>query len=300
MYEPLHVYGHGKLLITGEYAIMKGAKGLAVPVRFKQHLRVKPLAEPLIRWTSRHPDKSLWMQAEYDLNLKMLSGTPSNDAGLIRNILLALKKLNPDLFRRGHVLETHTEFSRDWGMGTSSSLIAVLSKWAQVNPFELLDQTFGGSGFDVAVSLGGKQMLFWREGHRRKWEFVRWRPPFGKNIFFVHLNRKQDTARVVKKFATRPVPDQTIARITRLSEEMLETKQIGRFQELMLEHEHLVGKLIGQRPVGKRLFADFDGTVKSLGAWGGDMVMAVGGNDSEQYFRSRGYEIIFPFSKLMI
>ncbi len=300
MLEPLHVYGHGKLLITGEYLIMKGAKGLAVPVRFKQHLYVKPQAGTNIRWTSYHPDKSIWMQAEYDRNLKMISGSPSTDAGLIRNILTVLRRMNPNLFRRGYNLETRTEFSREWGMGTSSSLIAVLAKWAQVNPFELLDQTFGGSGFDVAVSLGGKQMLFWREESRRKWEFVRWRPSFHKNIFFVHLNRKQNTARVIKKFASTPVPDEAIERITHITHEMLETGNMGRFQELMDEHEHIVGKWIGKRPVSARLFPDFDGAVKSLGAWGGDMIMAVGGSAPEDYFRSKGYELIFPFSKLIV
>ncbi len=299
MLEPLHVYGHGKLLISGEYLIMKGAKGLAVPVRFKQHLRVKPQAEPLVRWTSRHPDKSVWMQAEYDLDLNMIAGTPANDAGLIRNILSVLKKMNPNLFRRGYTLETRTEFSREWGMGTSSSLIAVLSKWAQVNPFELLDRTFGGSGFDVAVSLGGKQMLFWREKNRRKWEFVRWQPPFRKRIFFVHLNRKQNTARVVKKFAATAVNPETIERITQITHQMLETGDMSRFQELMAEHEHIVGKLIGKRPVATRLFPDYDGAIKSLGAWGGDMIMAVGGSNPETYFRSKGFELIFPFSKLI-
>ena len=35
-------YSHGKLLLTAEYAVLKGAKGLAIPCERGQILDVKP------------------------------------------------------------------------------------------------------------------------------------------------------------------------------------------------------------------------------------------------------------------
>jgi len=300
IYEPLHVSSYAKLLISGEYAVMKGARALAVPLKYKQHLYIKPDSGNFIRWKSYLPDKTLWMEAEFTRDLlKQTGGKKDSQAQLIRNILAVVKDLQPNLFKRGYTMETRLEFSPQWGWGTSSSLIANLSKWAQVNPFELLDRTFDGSGYDVTVSLGGKQLLFWREGDKRRWQFVKWKPRFRKHIYFVHLNRKQDTFKTLKKYNRLQVPEDVIQKITAISERMLETASLDEFMALMEEHEALIGQTIGQTPVKQRLFADYDGAVKSLGAWGGDMIMAAGGKDTAAYFEAKGYPVIFGFDKLI-
>ena len=38
-------YGHGKLLLTGEYAVLDGAKALSIPTRFGQSLEVTSIAD---------------------------------------------------------------------------------------------------------------------------------------------------------------------------------------------------------------------------------------------------------------
>ena len=37
----MNYYSCGKLLITGEYLVLKGAKGLAIPTKYGQKLSVK-------------------------------------------------------------------------------------------------------------------------------------------------------------------------------------------------------------------------------------------------------------------
>ena len=41
-------YSHGKLLLTGEYVVLDGAKALAIPTNKGQYLTVKPIDEPKV------------------------------------------------------------------------------------------------------------------------------------------------------------------------------------------------------------------------------------------------------------
>ena len=49
-------------------------------------------------------------------------------------------------------MNTHLEFPRDWGLGSSSTLINNVAQWAQVDPFELHFKVSNGSGYDIACA----------------------------------------------------------------------------------------------------------------------------------------------------
>ena len=53
-------YSNGKLLITGEYLVLDGAKALALPTKFGQNLVVEKSNTHQIKWTSYDADKSIW------------------------------------------------------------------------------------------------------------------------------------------------------------------------------------------------------------------------------------------------
>ena len=55
-------YSNGKLLITGEYVVLDGAKALALPTKFGQSLVVKQGPKNQIKWTSFDSDKSIWFE----------------------------------------------------------------------------------------------------------------------------------------------------------------------------------------------------------------------------------------------
>ena len=57
-------YSNGKLLITGEYLVLNGAKALALPTKFGQSLEVSSIEEKKIIWTSLDFDKSIWFETE--------------------------------------------------------------------------------------------------------------------------------------------------------------------------------------------------------------------------------------------
>ena len=46
--------------------------------------------------------------------------------------------------------------------------------------------------------------------------------------------------------------------------------------------------------------SNFDGSIKSLGAWGGDMIMVTSHNNPSGYFKERGYSTIFKFEELLV
>jgi hypothetical protein len=73
--------------------------------------------------------------------------------------------------------------------------------------------------------------------------------------------------------------------------------------EILSSHEKIISSVIGIEPVQKRLFPDFDGSIKSLGAWGGDFIMAVSSSDRnyiKKYFNSKKLNIIFGYDEIAI
>ena len=55
-------YSNGKLLITGEYVVLDGAKALALPTKFGQSLIIEPSDNNEIYWKSHDHDKSIWFE----------------------------------------------------------------------------------------------------------------------------------------------------------------------------------------------------------------------------------------------
>ena len=55
-------YSNGKLLITGEYLVLDGAKAFALPTKFGQNLIVEKGSNKEIIWKSYDADGSLWFE----------------------------------------------------------------------------------------------------------------------------------------------------------------------------------------------------------------------------------------------
>lgn len=56
-------YSNGKLLITGEYVVLDGAKALALPTKFGQNLIVSEGKGNVINWKSFDNDGSVWFES---------------------------------------------------------------------------------------------------------------------------------------------------------------------------------------------------------------------------------------------
>ena len=298
-------YSHGKLLLSGEYLILDGAVGLALPTIPGQDLVVEEDDSGLIRWQSVDEKDRTWFAADFgleDFELSMKTG--GNEVGLLlQKILRTARRMNSRFLMasEGCSVRTALEFPRDWGLGSSSTLINNIAKWADRNPFKLLDLSFGGSGYDIACANSEKPLFFRLEEGQPKALVVDFDPPFKDNLHFVHLNQKQSSRESIAVYEElQDFSDQTLDHISAIGKELARCQVQSDFDMLLKEHERIIGKVLRQQPVQDVLFPDFSGQVKSLGAWGGDFILASSAENPRAYFKEKGFSTVIPFRELIL
>lgn len=285
--------------------MLDGALALGLPTKLGQWLRVKPLSEgSRHQWRSLLPDGTPWFEATLSAGGTLLSTTDQQAGKRLEALLSSVEAQRPGFWSHQPLLqfETQLEFEREWGLGSSSTLVAGLARWAGIDPFELLRGTFGGSGYDIACALANKPVLFQR--HQQKPAFVEipYVPAFASHICFAYLGQKQDSRAGIKAYRKRG--GATPAEIREISALSLAFLQARTAEEAILTleaHESLMSHILGQHTVQRDRFPNFPGVVKSLGAWGGDFVMAISDRPAEairQYFRIKGYAVTFAFDEL--
>lgn len=305
-------YSNGKLLLTGEYFVLDGAKSLAVPTTCGQDLTVQELKEPQLIWKSFTNEGECWLEAIFDLpKLRLFSADfdADEDGGndmLAENLLQILKEVrnfNPEFLNtnKGFLVETHLSFPKNWGLGTSSTLINNLANWAKVNPYQLLENTFGGSGYDLACAEHNTPILYTKNEISPVVEKVDFNPSFKEQLYFVYLNKKQNSREGIQRFkALKGNLTSEIKAISDLTNLFVNCTNLTDFEKLMQEHEQLVSKTIQLKTVQEQYFSDYFGQTKSLGAWGGDFILATGNEDSPSYFKQKGFHTVIPYQDLIL
>lgn len=297
---------NGKLLLTGEYVVLDGALSLALPTTLGQRLTVEKNKTSKIKWTSIDHNGSVWFESEIDI-ANILSQKPLNtDNAILRRLIQILRAVlsqNPNALdaHQGLSITTTLEFDRSWGLGSSSTLINNLATWANIDAFQLLKDTFGGSGYDIACAHHDTSILYQLNNSRPNIEPVEFRPSFSDQLYFVYLNAKQDSRQGIAKYRLlNKANKNTIERITTITQDMLVCDSLDAFEALLTAHELIISELIGQPPIKQRLFPDYTGAIKSLGAWGGDFILVSGTTNPKAYFDSKGYRIILRYSDLIL
>lgn len=303
-------YSNGKLLISGEYLVLDGAVSLALPTRFGQALTILPNDKKVLNWKSYNVKESCWFSANFNLpDFEILDFESSTENGekiahTLKEILQTAKKLNKEFLRnsQGATVSTHLTFPNEWGLGTSSTLINSVASWAEINAFELLEKSFGGSGYDIACAQNNTPITYKRNGINPDISIVDFNPVFKDQIFFVYLNEKQDSKEGIQLYRSLTIDKSLeIEKINKLSAQLIKAKDIMEFELLITKHEAIVSKLLNIIPVKEKLFSDFKGTVKSLGAWGGDFVMVTGTEALvKEYFTTKGYDVVLSYSEMIL
>ncbi|GLU43665.1 GYDIA family GHMP kinase [Allomuricauda sp. NBRC 101325] len=295
-------YSNGKLLLSGEYAILDGALGFAIPTSYGQSLHVTPTNTGFLEWTSFDEEKKQWFSASFNLdNFEIKSTTDQSIAQSLITILLEANAQNPFLLTesRGFKVETHLDFPRSWGLGTSSTLINNLAQWARVDAYELLWNAFGGSGYDIACAQHNIPITYQLKNGRAKVEEIQFNPIFKDSLFFVHLNQKQSSKEAIEAYHNLSIDKEKLIKdISAITQKMILADTLAGFERLMEEHEALLSEILQIAPIKQRLFPDYFGAVKSLGAWGGDFVLATGDFKSLDYFKDKGYHTAIPYAKM--
>lgn len=299
-------YSNGKLLVTGEYVVLDGAKALAVPTKFGQTLEIKDDTGFVFHWTSYDKDLSIWFQDIITFQ-EIISKTKSETSSSIKNKLIDILhqayKQNPSFIdkAKGYDVKTHLTFPRLWGLGTSSTLINNIAQWLEIDAFELLRKSFGGSGYDVACAQTDAPIVYHLQNEKPFFEKVNFNPAFRENIHFVYLNQKQNSSTAIANYmAKHHHVDKTMSKISAITYEAINTKEGKEFALLMEKHEVIMSDVLETETVKERLFPDFKGIVKSLGAWGGDFVMVISKHYPKDYFIERGYTTILSYEEMVL
>ncbi len=295
-------YSNGKLLITGEYAVLDGALALALPTKFGQNLQVSELDVPSIIWESFSVEKTLWFQTEFQISeLGVLNA--DKRVATLQNILVEAQKLNPNFLNdgKGAFVQTFLSFPNDWGLGTSSTLINNIAQWANVDAFQLLHNSFGGSGYDIACAQNNTPILYQNKNSKPLIQASNFLPDFTDALFFVHLNKKQDSKEGIQLY--RSIDEdkkEFVDQISELTAQILGAPNLLIFEKLLEAHEHLVGEFLNIVPLKQSLFTDYFGAIKSLGAWGGDFILVTGNEQTPAYFNERGYETVLTYKEMIL
>lgn len=309
-------YSNGKLLLTGEYLVLDGATALAVPTRFGQDLTIEKIKELQLIWGSFTHTGECWFEAVFELpKLRLVNATFNSDeegnaefiAETLQKILQETRKLNPEFLQSetGFVVKTNLTFPRDWGLGSSSTLINNIAQWAKVDAFTLLWNAFSGSGYDIANAQNDTPILYRLEDQQPKIEQVDFNPSFKDQLYFIHLNKKQNSREGIKRYKEKRGFDklsltEKLNLISEISQEIVKVKKLSDFEKLIEEHESIIASIIELPKVKDQLYPDYFGAIKSLGAWGGDFILATGDENTPSYFKDKGYTTIIPYIEMVL
>ncbi|MEN9336222.1 MAG: hypothetical protein RLZZ500_1209 [Bacteroidota bacterium] len=299
-------YSNGKLLITGEYVVLDGAKALALPTRFGQSLHCMPGTGDCIQWKSFDHDTSIWFEAT--ISFESIRRKERFDAiHSIKNTLIEILHeaymLNANFIEesKGYSIETALTFPKNWGLGTSSTLINNIAQWTNVDAFTLLRRSFGGSGYDVACAQYNEPIVYQLQNELPLVEPVAFSPEFSSKIYFVYLNQKKSSKAAIAAYLDKQGEiGKTVEHINSITNRVLAAREPKEFALALRDHEIILSDVLEEMTIQEALFEDFDGVIKSLGAWGGDFVLAISKDDPTTYFESKGYPVVLPYSEMIL
>jgi mevalonate kinase len=298
-------YSNGKLLLTGEYVVLDGATALALPTKYGQDLVIENGNGRKIHWISFDSDNSIWFE-DFILFSEILGNAnvlePSVKATLIK-ILHEAFLLDPGFIdnSEGYRITTNLGFPRKWGLGTSSTLINNIAQWLQLDAFILLHNSFGGSGYDIACAQNDGPVLYRLRNGRPMVEKINFEPSFSDRLYFVYLNKKQNSKSAIASYYKKQNDVSKILPVLdMITHAILEADNLEVFSKQIEKHETIMGRVLGTPTVKATLFPDFKGSLKSLGAWGGDFILAMSDEDPAGYFRKKGYETIVKYNDMVL
>jgi mevalonate kinase len=303
-------YSNGKLLITGEYVVLDGAIAFALPTKFGQNLIIEEGENNCIDWKSFDSDGSIWFEDTIPFS-SILRKERFDDNHSIKNTLIEILHeayvMNSDFITlsKGYAIRTELSFPKFWGLGTSSTLINNIAQWLEIDAYKLLKRSFGGSGYDLACAQNDSALLFQlvSDGKEEKpvVKTISFKPNFTNKLFFVYLNRKQSSKTAIASYYNNQINiDKTITIINAITNTVINAKEPKEFALALQKHEIEMSSILELQTVHEALFDDFNGVIKSLGAWGGDFVLVISKEDPTSYFNDRGYQIVVPYKDMIL
>ena len=297
------IFSHGKLLISSEYLVLDGALALALPTKLGQEFffEEKSDNQSIIEWESLCRGEK-WFKSKIDYNKwDILETDDAQSAEFILEILKEIQRVSKVKLQNSETysLKTNLEFPRNFGLGSSSTLMNNLALWAEIDPFCLNEKMLGGSGYDIAVAKEASALLYRKGLDNREIEKINYSPMFKDELLFVHLNQKQNSREGIRLYQSKNKSEELIKEFSDLTEKIFRCQDLEDFSELMNFHEEKLSDFLGLETVKKTYFPDCPVFVKSLGAWGGDFVMSRKFQGYEDFFHGRGFHTFFDWNEII-
>ena len=315
-----HFRSNGKFMLTGEYLVLKGATSLALPLNLGQNMNVETLDknDNVIYWDafvkstkSVGNNMKSWFSVMLNkTDFSVISTDDIEKAERLSSILKQAKLLNENVFCDSHDyrFRTSLDFDPQWGLGSSSTLISNISEWAEINPYRLLDASFKGSGYDIACAKADGPIFYEINGMHTTdnspvVKTADFNPPFKENLFFIYQGHKQNSSNEVKAFLDKKKNfDDEVKSISEISKILPDLQTLRDFCYFIKVHEEIMSTCLEHKRL-KKYFSDFEGEMKSLGAWGGDFFLAATEWDEEnvrKYFEKKGLDVIIKYKDIVL
>ncbi len=293
-------FSRGKLILMGEYAVLHGVDALCLPLKTGQELTITPSENGQINWEWYYRDYLVAGFSFHPATLSILNINKGEPAWVLRLLELVREK-KPDFLSNGATLTFHNRFPVNWGLGTSSATVSSVCRLAGIEPYTINEKLTGGSGADIATTTANNWILY------RKTLTIpqRWEIPlsyrFAENTWFIYSGKKQETARHINKVTSQYQKNfGSWAPVNEFVYRFVAATTLPELMKIVNDHELFIAEATGLNTIRDK-FPDFPGTLKSLGAWGGDFFMALSHQKDDfvrDYFSSRGYTDIFSWKQL--
>lgn len=297
-------------MLTGEYLALDNALVLTLPTKFGQSLEIKKeKGKGIISWKSYTNEHHVWFSAQFSIDknsFRILSSSDQKIANTLIKVLDSANSLSQTKLSKEFNFDITTilDFPQNWGLGSSSTLINNIAQWFKVSPYQLHFSVFNGSGYDVAAASANNAITYQINNRKPIIEDRVFKPSYSNKIFFIHLNQKQNSYNEVRKYQENKNQikiNSAVLAINDITSEIISASSLNEFEGLIIQHEEIMSSIIEVPTIKSKLFSDYkDGVIKSLGAWGGDFVLATGNDKSINYFEKKGYCTILRFNDIII
>lgn len=302
----MNLRANAKLLLSGEYLVLAGAEALAIPLKFGQELTVSEGETEKITWVSKGPS-GIWFSASFSALGEVYAATNPKSAQFVSNLIAATNTILPNFFQRflGKTVTVTADFDLNWGLGSSSSLIALMAQLARIDPLALHWKVSRGSGYDVVAAMSNTPIFYKLIDGTATYSSVKLSSAFQESVYFAYLGKKEDSAAGVERFlsSTKQLAVSIANEISAITRKMAVAESANQLCRLMDRHEAILSEVLGVMPIKQLRFSDFEGSVKSLGAWGGDFAMfcsSVPSNQVYSYIAAKGLTPVFGFNDISL
>ncbi|HRP17034.1 MAG TPA: hypothetical protein PL128_03475, partial [Ginsengibacter sp.] len=249
----LKFFASGKLLLFGEYLVLRGAQSMALPLSSGQELQITTNPSGGIQWEAFEFGNQ-WLTIHFSNDLRILH---TNDPEKARTALkfLEIISANSTITIRDLHLRFDLDFHRHYGFGTSATLTSLLSRWSGVDPYYLMQQTFGGSGYDIAAATATMPFIYSQENKIEK-EF-HLADAITSHLLFVYLGKKQISAGEVAAFKKKVTTKDQLHEMNRIVEAASQCTSIIEWEKLMMQSEALMSSILHFSTVKAQLFPDY-------------------------------------------